>query len=328
MAGRGPRESEATIEVYARLRDELVSMQTVRAQLFVFKVTGLGAIYYLAASAASTSEQRSAEGIVAVTLAPLLAAMLDFVIEGHSLAIKEIGHYIRTQIEPTLFDGERSERIPAPFVPYEMYLATPHGRVPLRRGLATKLVTVLALIVSAITLSSLKPFGEPLYLTGTWFWLWLMLAVVLLTVVFVWHRAPIDWLRVRGRGDEIVLVTGRYRSVCDRCRKVINPGRDYQRGSLFDALVHGGHPRRSPLQLLRAAGALMRRCLSHGSHETLNLWRRLREESAPRGPRVLTTLMVRQFRSTWRRMRAIMRRFAAKTAAPVVWELIGPRRNL
>lgn len=321
MAPRRSQESEAIMEVYAHLRDEIVSMQKVRAQLYVFKVTGLGAIYYLAASAAGTAEQRSVEGIVAVALAPLLAAMLDFVIEGHSLAVKEIGHYIRTQIEPSLFEGEA-----APFVPYELYLATPHGRVPLRRGLATKLVTIVTLIVSAIALSPVRPFGERLYLAGTWFMLWLTLSVALLVIVFFWHRVPIDWLRVRGRGGEHVLITGWYRGICCRCKRVVGSGKSFERGSQFDDLRHANHPKPSTFQLFRTGLVLLCRWLARSSHAALHERRKLREDSTQRERQTLLRLAARQLRHAWWKMRAVVRRVAA-TSAPVVWELIDASRT-
>ena len=216
--GKPMDRSEILIRVFEQLRGEIVSMQRVRAQLYVFKVSALGVIFYAAARSPATEDAISPEGITALALAPIIAAAIDFFIEGHSFAIKEIGHYIRTQIEPILFKLKGlKDPFWRPFIPYEAFLVTPHGKVPKSRRQATKLLTWLSLAVSMLGLTPFGFFGYHLCLPPTLFFLWLIVAISLVLAAFHRYTVPPEWTAVVGSPEKPVLVSGRYESRCDKC---------------------------------------------------------------------------------------------------------------
>lgn len=190
-------------------------MQQIRARLVILKVTALGLVYFAAGFVALERIQKDSGGsadnddrhlvaVIALALAPFLAFFLDLMIEGASWAIKEIGYYVRTQVEPVLFDAKE---FPAGFVPYERYLATPHGgdSWPFSwsnrlRARGNVLLTVLAAAISIVALwPGADVVGPGVELPGDWFKIFLPWAVVagaLAFYSFFGLAAPKEWTKV------------------------------------------------------------------------------------------------------------------------------------
>jgi len=187
---------DVLLETFGRLRDEIISMQRTRAYLYVFKVTALGVTYYQAASRMGGSDTSFPQAQVALALAPLLAVAIDLFIQGHSYAIKEIGYYIRWQIEPILLrrDELREDRR-AQFIPYEAFLVSPRSyATPRHRGHATRMVTWLSVAISSLALSPLGILGTQYTVPVILFCAWLGIVVGFVIFAFWRYKIPKEWV--------------------------------------------------------------------------------------------------------------------------------------
>lgn len=116
---------EALFRYFDKLRDELLCQQNVRSRLHMFKASAIGALFYFAARSLRDDPLVT---VIALALAPIIAVFFDFNIEGCSVAIKKIGYYVRTQVEP-LLPQIQGGRLDAAFQPYELFMIQPRGRI-------------------------------------------------------------------------------------------------------------------------------------------------------------------------------------------------------
>jgi hypothetical protein len=129
---------------FEKLREELVSQQTMRVRITVFKLTAIGLLGYFAATSFQNNQRLVA--ITALALAPILAVIFDFNVTGCSVAIKKIGYYIRTEIEPKL-DRNRLSR------PYETFMGAQVGRTSRQTRLSfNRPFTIITAIANALAL--------------------------------------------------------------------------------------------------------------------------------------------------------------------------------
>ena len=67
-------KEEFAIQVFGRLREEIVSLQGLRSRLYMFKATALGAVWF----AAGYSESKRPDAtLIAMSMAPVVAAELS-----------------------------------------------------------------------------------------------------------------------------------------------------------------------------------------------------------------------------------------------------------
>ena len=164
---------------------------------------------------------RPPAAIAALLAAPVLAVCIDAMIESRNAARRRIGCYIRTQIEPILFDPQRLQTEIGPrvsgFVPWELNVII--GPVPTGRW-SLRLVSswALTVIASAASLLALYPsvalFGERLGLPSSVYFPWAALICVLVFAELWFLRAPRAYVQVGGHTGDPVLVPGAYAGKC------------------------------------------------------------------------------------------------------------------
>ena len=245
---------------FDKLRDELVSQQALRTRLLVVK---LGAVTgaFVTATTAEKIGTNPARALIAV--APILAVLLDHQIDSLSLSIKRIGHYIRTQVEPTLLRPAEFEPGGNAFQPYEGFMAGTAR--PTRWVVEARrprwFFTRLSVVVRALTLKPTWVFtglAAPLSFVALWpgsslaapgvglpwlaFGFWFF--VLALFGVWAWRSVtiPLSVLTVSGKTGDVVLVPGQYTGRCCSCDTDLPwIQRVLERGDTFPPLALEGH---------------------------------------------------------------------------------------
>lgn len=206
------------MKLFDVLRAEILTMVTEIGRYQLFKLTALGAIF---ASAGAVVRERPAAAVVALLVAPILAVCIDLIIESRNGVSRRIGRYIRTEIEPLLFDQSRLEREFGPraaqFTPWELYVVV--GRAGWKRwsvrALSNWIVTLIASGASLVALNAgAGLLARDATLPRTMYVLWSIVVLVLITVDLWIIRAPRDYTSVSGRSGDPVLARGIYSGLC------------------------------------------------------------------------------------------------------------------
>lgn len=149
-------QREFAWNLYAELRRELTSLQTIRAQVIGLKITFVSAtIGLIAANLDKVSPL--------VFLMPGLASIsFDMLVHSYSLSIKRTGFYNRCTLEPILRAGYA---FPSKYFLWEEFMVTPQAQ----RNLAcfgTVGITLLPLLVGVIVLFIHYDWGFALLFTS------------------------------------------------------------------------------------------------------------------------------------------------------------------
>lgn len=97
----GKDKSQLAWDLFVELRKELVESQKMRAQMIGFKIT-----FVTSAVAVAAANIEKVPPILLVIPA-FAAVFFDFLISSYSFSIKRTGYYVRTHIEPILFESSR-----------------------------------------------------------------------------------------------------------------------------------------------------------------------------------------------------------------------------
>jgi hypothetical protein len=211
-----PREE--LLHVFEALRAESLTMMTELGRLQLYKLTALGAVFF---AAGAMMRDRPPAAIAALLAAPVLAVCIDTMIESRNAATRRIGCYIRTQIEPILFDPQRLQTEIGPrvsgFVPWELYVIIgpfPRPRWSLR-WLSSWALTAIASAASLLALHpSVAVFGEGLGVRSSVYFPWATLVCVLVFAELWILRTPRAYAQVGGHTGDAVLVPGAYAGKC------------------------------------------------------------------------------------------------------------------
>jgi ADP-ribose pyrophosphatase YjhB (NUDIX family) len=199
-----PNSRDVLRDCLGQLRQEIVSFQNLRLRAYLYKIAAFGILF----SAAGVSlKERPRLATAALVLAPFLAVCLDATIQGMSVTIKEIGYYIRTQMEPLLVGKSQLVRDLGPaaetFQPYEKWLHASGSRAWGGRFFHFA-PTVLASFVAALGLAPFPAsFGVDVALPALpvvrlgpgiqewgYFIVWLILVCVFLLIDCLVFRTP------------------------------------------------------------------------------------------------------------------------------------------